>query len=114
MLKYRKKKRWQPLDSLPIYNSETDELVGRLGNITMDGVMIISDKAYPVNEDCSFYLQVPLKKNETGKLRFEARSLWSDKQGKSNVYHSGYRFLSMTPRLKVCIQRIIVGFTYMN
>jgi hypothetical protein len=73
-----------------VFDRTTGKHLGYLGNMTTEGLMIISDE--PIETNTSFLLRIDLPEDIYDKvvLNFEALSLWCKPDVDPNFYNTGF------------------------
>jgi hypothetical protein len=95
-----------------VIDGTSGELIGHIGNITPEGIMLRSD--HPVQIDEIFSLQIPLPDEIEGccKLEVRAHSLWSQRANDPAVYVTGMELLKITEDEKRIIELLIQDAIY--
>lgn len=99
---------------LRVYNSDTGDLIGFLGDISTKGIMVVSET--PVVTDKVYNLSLHLNpSNDRRKeriLRFDARSIWSKNDINPDFYDTGFEYVNKKDDVVEEIQKLIedVGF----
>ena len=68
-----------------------DKPVGRLGDITLNGLKVISEKSIPLNTVFHLKLKLPARLNRSEQITFEAESLWCKEVAEDNCFHTGFK-----------------------
>jgi hypothetical protein len=112
MFEKRKLKRRHPIYYLPIMDQENNEMVGKLVDITSEGLMMISEKAVPTQK--SYFLDIELPEEIYGQthLTFHAKSLWCKKDVNPEFFATGFQFLEITPEDIINIDYLIEHFGF--
>lgn len=96
-------------DYFLIYNSATDELVGRVLNMTVDGAMLISEEPVDPNIVIPCRLTLPEPINGCQEIIFDMESRWSCENRQASWYETGYKLINMselaTKILKLAVRR---------
>ena len=104
----RRLRRRQLIYYLKVAERNTDRLVGRLVDVTTEGMMLISSE--PVEMNRVFQLTLDLPEEMAGgprEIGLEARSLWSKKDVNPDFLLSGFEFVSVAPEDLVIITDLI-------
>ena len=97
---------------LKVYDARSGEPLGFLGDITIDGMMVMSKQ--PIEAGKHFEIEVRnnagLDKEPT--VRCEARSLWCQTDINPEYYAAGFQFDSVPPESEHAIRSLIreIGF----
>jgi len=97
---------------LRVVDSETDQLIGFLVDITTAGLMVMSEEPLEVGRVFRCKMLVQSEMSDREHLCFEAKSLWCRKAAEASFYDTGMQLLSMAPENLAGIQQIIdeLGF----
>lgn len=93
----RKLKRRQLVYYLKVNDRLSRELVGRLVDITTEGMMLINSDPIETNRVYQLVLDLPSEMNESRPVNIDAKSLWSRKDVNPDFYVTGFRFLTVSP-----------------
>lgn len=107
MLEKRKTKRTDLVYYLEVFEEETKNLIGRLINITTEGLMLESHE--PIETKKAFRLSMDLPGNlfRKPKIRLEARSIWCRKDSQRQQYRAGFQLQNLDPQIERKINRLI-------
>jgi hypothetical protein len=91
MTEKRRLKRRHLLYNLIVINVDTGETLGRLADINVEGLMIVSESPLPVKAD--FLLRITLPQKILGQevLQVAARSLWAKKDVNPSLMVTGFQ-----------------------
>jgi len=92
---------------LKIYNKNNDELLGRLGDISRKGFLLISDNKLPVEEKYDLKLELPDTFPDADHLEFQAKSVWSKQDVNPDFFAAGFRFTRISPGSKKIIDELV-------
>ncbi|MFC1475994.1 PilZ domain-containing protein [Candidatus Zixiibacteriota bacterium] len=103
----RRKTRRQADQSHFVYDSKTGAVMGRVADMTEQGLMLLADKQ--IQPDTKFQCRMPLPENTQGNndISFEAESKWCLLDEKSGQYHTGYEFRTMTADNIARLQKLL-------
>lgn len=108
MKEQRKLKRRHIMFYSRVFNRETGNLIGYLGNMTAEGIMIISEYPLEVGIDYLLRMDLPLDIYSKAMLNLKARSAWCQPDIDPNFYNTGFQ-LSNTSKDDVAIIERVVG-----
>lgn len=108
---HRKLKRQELNTTILIRNSMTQELLGELANITVEGLMIISDQEMSTNSIFQFRLEFPESINGQTSIDLGVDCLWSRSAENFNRHWSGYQIIDASPDALVTIDELISGYS---
>ncbi|NQU64439.1 MAG: PilZ domain-containing protein [SAR324 cluster bacterium] len=105
-------KRNQLLYYLKVFDNETNEVLGRLLDVTTEGMLIFSEK--PVTTDKFYKIKLTLPKDIVVKtdIFLEALSLHCKKDPTADFYNTGFRIVDIEDEDKLTLIRIINRFSF--
>lgn len=79
-----------------VYDTTTDELIGRVVNLSLEGTMLISD--HPIDVPTRLSCRMPLLESIDGQntINFTLESRWSKKNDKFDWHESGFKFVEIS------------------
>ena len=91
---FRRAKRRKAPGTIPVTDAMTGRVVGRIGNLSQSGLLLIADE--PLVEDALYQFQFSLP-HENGPLEVEvgAHLLWIDHGSTRSQIWTGLRFLAL-------------------
>ncbi|PWB33379.1 pilus assembly protein PilZ [Pseudomonas sp. SDI] len=78
---------------LKVFNRYTDQPIGYLGNVSEDGLMLISDLPLLVGPDFELQLKVPGPAGALHLINLTASCLWCHEDANPGHYDSGFMLL---------------------
>ena len=112
MSERRKFKRHHLVFYLKVFLQETNELIGFLGDITHEGLLLVSEDA--IESDKAYNLQMRLfpEENAEKSLLFTATCRWSRIAANPDLFEAGFQFVNVTPHDVSLIDDLIddIGF----
>ena len=100
-------KRWYLIFYLRAFDQDTEKLLGHVVDISTGGIMLISDKIIPIDEDFRLWLDVPQEDGERERLFIEVHSLWSKRDVNPSFYDTGFSILNASPEALLRVQLLI-------
>lgn len=97
---------------LKVYNTIENEFLGHLGDITLEGLMILSDKPLDINKISTLKCMLPIKDNQARDLEIQAKCVWSNKDLNDQYYANGFKFHDIDDNTRLNIEHLIddLGF----
>jgi len=94
MSEFRRAKRRKVPDTIEVYDTMTDQVVGRIGNISETGMLMLA--TVPGMDDALYQLRFSLN-SARGKHALEvgAHQLWSDAANSPGQFWTGFRFIDI-------------------
>lgn len=92
---------------LGVLDGSTGELIGRVVNISGDGVMLV--RGDPIKTDVVFELQLvlPVQIGGSGEIPFQARSICCASNPSTGLYDTGFELLDVTKKDIAAIESLI-------
>lgn len=90
MFKHRRIERHQLSSFLQVFNRITDKPIGYLGNVSEEGLMLISQLPLMVDADFELCLKIPGPEGEIQTVDLTARCLWCHEDVNPQHYDSGF------------------------
>lgn len=103
----RSEKRRRLLCYLRVFDRGTKALLGRVADITTEGMMLLSDAPVPPGARYELWMEYPLEDAEMGRILFEARSLWCRQAENPELHACGFAFENLPGETARDIRRLI-------
>lgn len=109
MYEKRRLDRHQVSTSLEVYDLDTGHHLGRVVDLHVEGLMLLSD--HPIGLHKRFALQVSLPMTLNGLTEFflDAESLWNRESIAGGQYWTGLHFTTLPDDARGCIERMIAS-----
>lgn len=107
MLEKRRFVRKQVNGYLEIYSRTTDELIGRVINMSIMGAMLISKGPIEVPRSFSSKMDLPDEILGRSQIIFDVESLWSKKNDTLGCYETGYQIISISRTDMKILKRLL-------
>lgn len=93
---FRRKPRRQIGEAILVVDAMTGETVGRIGNLSETGMLLIANRA--MHDDALYQLRFSLAGSDGSRDDYEvgAHLLWKEPQGAPGLYWTGFRFLALS------------------
>ncbi|MDN5871133.1 MAG: PilZ domain-containing protein [Nitrococcus sp.] len=90
---------------LPVFHRETEELIGYLTDVTIDGGML---ETTDPSEEKFFPLRIELAEEISGSryIDVDARSVWTRKDRNAVFHNSGFEFQNISPEARTRIAEL--------
>jgi hypothetical protein len=96
-----------------VYDVRAGTLIGYLGDMTLLGAMVISDKSLEVNSDLTVSVQLPeLPDIKEESMILPIRVAWCKQDISPEYFNVGLEFKIVTDRQKVIIEAIIENYEF--
>lgn len=101
-------KRRHLLFYLEITNKENGDVLGNLGDITVDGLMILSSHPFPIEQKLEIYVNLPkLKEFDHSKFESSIETMWCHPDFNPKLYCTGCQFILIDNDVPLLIQHLI-------
>jgi hypothetical protein len=107
---HRKHQRQELNTTILIRNAMDGAPIGELVNITVEGLMIISDQEMATNSIFQFSLELPEPIEGTNRIDLGVDCLWSRSAENVNRHWSGYQIIDASPEALEAIDALIGGY----
>lgn len=91
----RKQSRQRLMSETVVLDANTGELLGRIGNLTTEGLMLRSDQALDIDYTYALQIRLPDEVGGRAELNLEARSLWSQRAVDPTYFATGFEILNV-------------------
>lgn len=108
----RKLKRRHLLYYLPIVDEDTGAKLGNVVDITVEGLMLVSDKNIEAGQEFNLRMDLPQPARGKTSISFAAESLWSKPDPNPSFHDTGFRFTDIDPADAMTIQYLIDRFGF--
>lgn len=97
MKEARKQERTDAVSFLEVRDAGTGREVGRVTDISIEGMRLLSPDPFEPEAGLEFELIMPPRRRTRGGIRFDAKVIWCRKAGDTGQYESGIRMDNITP-----------------
>jgi c-di-GMP-binding flagellar brake protein YcgR len=95
---------------LPVLNNEDDSLVGRVGDITTEGVMLLTPSKMAVGTELSLSIILsPDVSGDAKEITVRARTQWSRPDFNPEITLIGLQFVDISAQVKAQIESLILA-----
>ena len=114
MTEKRRLKRKQLIYYLSVFDTDNNERIGQLVNITTEGIMLTSED--PVKLNTVFQLRMVLPETIKGQeqIIFEAKSMWCRRGINPDFYDIGFQLVDVSPENAKIIESLIFDFSFQS
>jgi hypothetical protein len=78
-----------------VYERDSEDLLGHLGDLTPEGAMIISDHPIATGENLKLSLEIPEHLLGRNRLNLEVNSVWCKPDLDPHYYNTGFKLLNI-------------------
>lgn len=104
------KRREQRVDlarPLSVYNNQTQEVIGQLNNLSLNGFLLTSPTPIPEGMIIQCRVEIENSKHQECSLSLGAESLWQRESPCGHQYWCGFQILDISPQDTQLIQELI-------
>ena len=89
----RRLKRWRLIYYLRVFDLETDEVLGHVADISMNGLMLVHDEHIELDKNYSLGMEIPSEESQRERLSLQATSVWSSSNPNPAFRNTGFKLL---------------------
>ena len=104
---YFKKDREYKRRFFDVVNTRTDESIGHLVDLTLEGMKVISRKPIERETEFDFRIVLPEEIKGSEKVVIKAQCVWCEKDVNPEFYYTGFKIISLTPPYSEIIGMLI-------
>jgi hypothetical protein len=98
MAELRRAKRKPPEQPIQVINAMTGATIGRVGNLSVNGMMLIADAPFREDALYQFVFQLPDAKGSLVSLEVGMHEQWSEPANVPGQYWAGFRIIDIAPQ----------------
>lgn len=95
---------------IEVWDAVTDEHLGLLVNVHLEGLMLLCDGALVEDKLYSLRLDLPQAVLEAGQITLGADCLWSSATGDAGQHWAGFQIIDLGPAEQAAIERLVDRF----
>lgn len=95
---------------LEIIDINSNQSLGFLVDLSIDGMMVISGQPFQMNNVYQMLIRVPEDGEYYGDIEFGAESLWSDEAHDPEKFWTGFRIIDISDQHARRISQLIDGY----
>jgi hypothetical protein len=95
--------------SLEVYDLETGNLLGRVVDLHVEGLMLLSDKPIEMFKSFSLQINLPMTLNGMDEFLLDAESLWNRESIGGGQYWTGLHFTHLPAESRQCIEKMVAS-----
>lgn len=92
----RKRPRKNTPHHVKVLDDNSGRVLGRVVDITSDGLMLVSDQSVPRGLRTSIRINLPIMVQNRSDITVEAEAVWSRQDTNPKFFNSGWKFLNLT------------------
>ncbi|GMR06180.1 MAG: hypothetical protein BMS9Abin25_0763 [Gammaproteobacteria bacterium] len=91
----RKRRRWELVFYLRIFDQEDGPLLGHVVDISADGLMLLSENPVELNKDFDLSLEMPSSgAKKRHKITLKAHSIWHSNDANPDLIDTGFQLIN--------------------
>ncbi len=102
----RKSRRHHVVFYARVYIEETGALLGYLENLSLNGMMVVSDRPISPGKTLTLGLELPQEFNHQGRLQLSARVVWCRADKDPDFYNTGFEITAISAENCGLLERI--------
>lgn len=113
MTDHRKTERVKAMTFTAVYERNGHALLGFLGDLTLQGAMVVGEKAVETGRDT--ILEVEFRGVDEvpgGRLALPAHVAWSRQEAGTTYFHTGFEFREMTEQNRQVIEALVARYKF--
>jgi hypothetical protein len=97
----------------PVYNSSKSVLLGYLGDLSLEGAMLIGEKPMEIDTEITLIIDFPQTPEFSARqLRTLARVAWCRREENTQYFHTGVEFQKLDPMYKPFLEAILERYQF--
>lgn len=113
MKKLRKAERRKVMTFTPVYDLQTKILLGYLGDLTLQGAMMVGEKPVETNQDLTLAIEIREASEIPGaRLIIPAHVAWCRQEERMTYYNTGLQFLDLSEENKRVIESVLEKYRF--
>lgn len=103
----RRQPRRRPIYYLQVTEEDTGRPIGRVVDLTQDGMRLVSERPIPLHQDYRLKMTVPIDDRSAEEFAFSAESLWKGLDANPDLHNTGFRIKELPPKGARVIRRVV-------
>lgn len=113
MTDQRKIERVKAMTFTAVYERNGHVLLGFLGDLTLQGAMVVGEKSVETGRDTTLEIEIPgAVEVPGGRLTLPAHVAWSRQEAGTTYFHSGFEFREMTEQNRQVIEALVARYKF--
>jgi hypothetical protein len=115
MDKQRAHERRKAMSFTPVYDSHSNVLLGYLGDLTLQGALLVGEKPVEANRKLTLAIEFrETSETPANRMLIPARVAWCRREDHLTFYNSGLEFTEMSEANKNVIEAILERFRFVR
>jgi Tfp pilus assembly protein PilZ len=113
MSEQRKEERRKLTAFTPVYDLHKNSLLGYLGDLTLQGAMLVGNTSGEINKNVTLVIEFPeTPEIPAARMTIPARVAWCKHEEHSDYYNTGVEFVELTDQNKKVIDAILERYQF--
>ena len=113
MNEQRKSKRKKIMAFTPVYNLTRTILYGYIGDLTLQGALVIGEKPLDVGTETNFLIDFPeTPEFSARRMKIKARVIWTQWDPQKQSHHSGIEFQDISEQNTSILESLLARYLY--
>lgn len=109
----RKNERKHLIAFTPVYDSHTKLVLGYLGDLSLQGAMVIGEKPMDVDTQITLEIDFPSAREFSARrVKIPARAAWCRQEQNSQYFNTGFEFLKVNPMYIPYLEAILERYQF--
>ncbi len=110
----RRAKREQTIFYLEVMDAEIDQPLGRLVDVTTEGIMVVHDNPLAVNREYRINVAIPRELNGSSIIAFKAVCRWCRQSVNQDYFDAGLQIVDISPNDQLRIEQVMKYYSFPN
>ena len=103
----RQAPRWNLIVPLRLFDAVTDELVGNVVNVSLDGMLVVGNQLFNPHRTLHFTLELPSQDGKWTKVPVHVIGKYATHDSDNDLYRVGFQFADVTQELLSTLHQLI-------
>ena len=103
----RKLERCKVGDILEVFDIHSERQMGRVADISVEGLMLISQTPIEVNRIFQLLIPLPMELEGCSEIRLGVESLWTRESNDGTQHWTGFHVICISDQDRDCIERML-------
>jgi len=113
MSDHRKEERRKIMSFTPVYDVDKNVLLGYIGDLTLQGALVIGEKPVEINNQIILAIDFPeTSEFPARRVELPARVAWSKREPDAEYYDTGIEFHNISEQNREIIEAILARYQY--
>ena len=113
MTNLRKTDRVKALTFTTVYDLHGHKLLGFLGDLTLQGAMVVGEKSVATNRDITLEIEIQgATEIPGGRLTIPAHVAWCKPEEDTAYFHTGFEFIELTEQNQKIIEMLVTKYKF--